>query len=72
MANPVQISPEGVRSQMNYCDQSNIELQELCEDIDFDFDTLDDSNIVHLQCMYTEKDRIQWLQIVKEEREAGA
>lgn len=59
-------------SVIDYRDMRNIELQELCEDIDFDFDTLDDDQITRLQCMGSDINRIQWLEIVRIEREEGA
>jgi len=57
---------------VDYRDRSNQDLQDLCNDIDFDFMDLDGECIDRLQSMECDTDRIQWLTIVRREREEGA
>jgi hypothetical protein len=57
---------------IDYRDKSNLGLQDLCNDIDFDFDSLDGDCIDRLQGMECDYDRIQWLEITRVEREEGA
>jgi hypothetical protein len=64
--------PKPTGSVIDYRDRSNQELQDLCNDIDFDFMDLDETDIDRLQCMECDWDRIQWLEIVRREREEGA
>ena len=57
---------------VDYRDKSNQWLQDLCCDIDFDFMSLNEYSLNLLESMASEKDVIQWLEIVRREREEGA
>jgi len=59
-------------SVVDYRNKSNQWLQDLCYDIDFDFMSLNEYSLNLLESMASEKDVIQWLEIVRREREEGA